>query len=355
MRTPTLVVDLDIVQRNVNQMTEMSRTRGIRLRPHAKTHKTLELAQLQLQGGACGLSVATIGEAEFFSQAGCTDIFIAYPLWANENAGERLRHLADNIKLSVGVDSLEGAQQLAKAMGSGIDSMGVLIEIDSGHHRTGVEPALAGVVAHAADAAGLAIRGVFTFPGHGYVVNARESAAQDEAQSLRVAVGALDEIGLCVEVISGGSTPTAAFTQRGMVNELRPGSYVFNDANQVSLGVCDLEDVALVAAATVVSAHESNRFVLNVGSKILGADCPPTVVGYGIIPEFPKATIISLSEHHAVVHVPRGESVPKLGSLVAVVPNHVCNSVNLADELLVVKEGSSVERWCVAARSVNSY
>jgi D-serine deaminase-like pyridoxal phosphate-dependent protein len=336
-------------------MAEMSRTRGFRLRPHAKTHKTAELAQLQLQGGACGLSVATIGEAEFFSQAGCADIFIAYPLWANEHLGERLRHLADSIQLSVGVDSIEGAQQLAKAMGSSADSIGVLIEIDSGHHRTGVDPVQAGVVAHGVDAAGLAIRGVFTFPGHGYVSNARERAAQDEAQSLQVAAGALDEIGLSVEVFSGGSTPTTAFTQQGMVNEIRPGPYVFNDANQVSLGVCDLEDVALVAAATVVSAPEPNRFVLNLGSKILGADCPSTVVGYGILLGYPQATITSLSEHHAVVHVPRGESVPKLGSLVAVVPNHVCNSVNLADELLVVQEGSSIARWYVAARSVNSY
>jgi D-serine deaminase-like pyridoxal phosphate-dependent protein len=351
--TPALVVDRDVVTRNVRRMATDARDRGFRLRPHAKTHKCLELAGLQLAAGAPGLTVATVGEAEIFADGGCEDLFIAYPLWADEHKAPRLRRLAARVALRVGVDSVAGAEQLGRALGRAAGSVGVLVEIDSGHHRTGVDPAEAPVVARAAAAAGLAVHGVFTFPGHGYDPQARSRAARDEEDALDRAARALKDADLPAQVVSGGSTPTAADTHGGVITELRPGVYVFNDATQIALGTCTLADIALVAAATVVSVPAADRFVLDAGSKILGADRSAAVPGHGLLPAFPEATIAQLSEHHAVVHLGPGGTAPRPGTVLAVVPNHVCNAVNLVDELVVASGGAVVDRWRVAARGAN--
>ncbi|WP_371681516.1 hypothetical protein [Streptomyces sp. NBC_01276] len=138
------------------------------------------------------------------------------------------------------------------------------------------------------------------------------------------------------------------------MNEQRPGVYAFNDATQLAIGSCGPEDLALVTAATVVSVPDPNRFVLDAGSKVLGSDQSPWVSGRGYLPDFPDATITAMWEHHAVVRVAEGTSVPQIGSVVAVVPNHVCTPVNLADELLAVQGGRLVDRWPVAARGANT-
>ncbi|WP_431043351.1 alanine racemase [Streptomyces sp. P1-3] len=352
--TPALVVDADILERNIARMADRARTLGFALRPHAKTHKSPRLAEYQIRAGATGLSVATIGEAEIFADAGVEDLFIAYPLWVDEGKARRLRSLAERVALSVGVDSVEGAAQLGRAMSGAARPLWVLIEIDSGHHRTGVAPDRAAAVARAATDAGLLVRGVFTFPGHGYGPEARESAARDEERTLGEAARAIEGIGLTAPVISGGSTPTAGAARAGVVNELRPGVYVFNDATQVALGSCTVQDVALAAAATVVSVPAPDRFVLDAGSKILSTDTSPHAPGHGLLPELPGAVVTSLSEHHAVVTLAPGTPPPRPGTLLAVVPNHVCTAVNLADELLVTRGGAVVDRWPVTARGANS-
>lgn len=132
-------------------------------------------------------------------------------------------------------------------------------------------------------------------------------------------------------MVSGGSTPTAGHWQPGPVNELRPGVYVFNDAQQLAIGTCTAADLALSAASTVIGVPAPNRFVLDAGSKVLGPDRSPWVTGHGYLPAHPDATITALWEHHAVVQLPEGVRGPRLGEVVSVVPNHVCTPVNLAD------------------------
>jgi D-serine deaminase-like pyridoxal phosphate-dependent protein len=350
--TPALVVDVEVVDRNIALMAAAARTHGYALRPHAKTHKTLELAARQMGAGARGLTVATVGEAEVFAKAGVGDVFIAYPLWADAAKGDRLRRLAERVRLTVGVDSAAGARRLAAATARGA-GVAVLIEVDSGHHRTGVVPSDAGAVAAAAAGEGLAVTGVFTFPGHGYAPGAPQAAARDEERALAEAADGLRAAGLPASVVSGGSTPTVAAWRPGAVNELRPGVYVFNDAQQLALGSCGPADVALAAAATVVSVPAPDRMVLDAGSKTLGADRPEWMPGYGHLPDYPDARVASLSEHHAVVRLAAGTRPPALGALVGVVPNHACNAVNLADELLVARAGEIIDRWPVAARGAN--
>jgi D-serine deaminase-like pyridoxal phosphate-dependent protein len=348
--TPYLCVDLDVLDCNVSRMAALAAALGVGLRPHAKTHKCLQIARRQLDAGAVGLTVATVGEAEVFTAGGCTDVFIAYPLWVDSARGARLRALAERAAVRVGVDSAAGAAQLARHAGTAVQ---VLVEVDSGHHRSGVAPEAVLDIAAGAERAGLAVRGVFTFPGHGYDPARRAEAASQEAAALRTAAETLRANGFGAEVVSGGSTPTAAITDGSALTELRPGVYVFNDAQQVELGAYQTADVALTAVATVVS-HADGHMILDAGSKVLGADRQPWATGFGRLPLIPEARVTALSEHHATVVLPPGAAVPSLGSRVAVIPNHVCTAVNLADELVITRAGAVVDVWPVAARGANT-
>ncbi|MGO9582232.1 MAG: alanine racemase [Acidimicrobiales bacterium] len=352
LATPYLTVDLDVLDRNVAAMAAEARARGLSLRPHVKTHKCREIALRQRAAGAVGITVATVSEAEVFVDAGFRDVFIAYPLWVDRARGARLCSLVERCSLRIGVDSLEGAEALARNTGGG-GALEVLIEIDSGHHRTGVSPDAAGDLAAAAGRAGLRVRGVFTFPGHSYGPGLARPAAADEARALAGAAACLRAAGVAADVLSGGSTPTALFTDAESVTEMRPGIYVFNDAQQLELGTCSLGDIALTVAATVVS-RAGGRVVLDAGSKVLGADRPAWTTGYGRLADHPHARVSALSEHHATVTWSESCAPPELGEVLRVVPNHVCAAVNLADELVVMAGRTMVDRWPVAARGANN-
>jgi D-serine deaminase-like pyridoxal phosphate-dependent protein len=340
--TPRVVVDLGVVRANVERMAAFARTSGMALRPHVKTHKSIALARIQLEAGAVGITVATIGEAEVFAGAGFEDVFLAYPLWTDESNAGRLRAVAGRTRLRVGITSAEGARRLARH----VPGVEVAVEVDSGHHRTGVAPAEAGQLAAAAAGAGLRVAGVFTFPGHGYRPGGTADAAQQESAALAQARASLEARGFPVEVVSGGSTPTAASANATVLTEFRPGVYLFNDAQQVLLGSCDLSEVALMVEATIVFTTATHA-VANVGSKMLGTDRQDWTDGYGRILDHPDARIPALSEHHATI-VGMGL---REGDRIRIVPNHVCNVVNLVDELWV--ENRDVERIRVDARGAN--
>jgi D-serine deaminase-like pyridoxal phosphate-dependent protein len=346
--TPYLAVDVDKLDRNLAAMAAAAHAAGTRLRPHVKTHKCIEIARRQVALSGAGITVATVAEAELFAAAGFDDLFLAYPIIATGRRADRLRALAARVALRCGVDSAAAAALLARA----VPGLPVLVEIDSGHHRTGIAPAQAGEVAAAADAVGLEVVGVFTFPGHGYGPGQREQAALDEATALADAATAVARAGISMTVRSGGSTPTAGLFDADVLTELRPGVYVFQDAQQAELGSARMADIALTAVATVVS-RAPGRAVLDAGSKVLGADRPAWTTGFGRLPDRPDARVVALSEHHATVEFPEGDA-PAVGQIVRVAPNHVCTAVNLADELVVVANGVEVDRWAVAARGANT-
>lgn len=357
--TPAIMIDVDVLDRNIERMASSMLNRGLRLRPHVKTHKTLEIAAKQLAAGAVGITVATIGEAEVFADSGVTDIFIAYPLWVEAHHADRLRKLAAKCSLAVGVDSAESATAMGQRLGADAESIEVLIEVDSGHHRSGVLPGEVVDVARAASHAGLGIAGVFTFPGHSYKPGMPSGAASNENEALGRASEELTAAGFDVRTISGGSTPTALLAKETVATELRPGVYVFGDAQQLELERCSWDDIALTVAATVVSRHEAKggnvrRVVVDAGSKILGSDRPDWATGYGRLPEYPEARVTALSEHHATVVWPDDEELPALGQRLRLIPNHVCLAMNLVDEVTVVRDGAVVDRWMVAARGRNN-
>lgn len=344
--TPATVVLVDRLDANIAAMSAFAASHGVAMRPHAKTHKCLEIGRRQLAAGARGLSVATVGEAEAMSQV-ADDLFIAYPLWVTSDLEARISRLTDRAAVTVGADSVDGLRQLSGLAGR----VRVMIEVDSGMGRTGAPPEDAGTLAWAAADLGLDVAGVFTFPGHSYGPGAGSPAAADEAAALRTAAESLAVAGRTDLVLSGGSTPSARATQAGPVNEMRPGVYVFNDAQQVELGTCAMEEVALVVAATVVSRPARGRFVLDAGAKVLGPDRAGWATGHGRLLDLPDARIVGLWEHHAVVTL--DGPAPALGDVVAVAPNHVCTAVNLVPELLVAQDGAIVDRWPVAARAAN--
>jgi len=343
--TPFLAIDLPVLQANIERVAAWADDRGLALRPHVKTHKSPEIAHMQEDAGVGGLTVATVGEAEVFAQQGFDDLFVAYPLWLDDDRRRRLARLAERATLRVGFDSVEAARRLA---GTGVTG---LVEVDSGHHRSGVAPEAAGEVAAGAVEGGLEVLGAFTFPGHSYAPGGRAAAAGGEAGALASAAEALRAAGIEPVVLSGGSTPSLAETGDGLT-ESRPGVYVFNDAQQWELGSCSPDQIALTCHATVVS-HAGGRLVLDSGSKVLGADRPAWASGFGRLLDHPEARIVILSEHHAVADL-AGRPLPPLGSTVRVVPNHACNAVNLVDEYAVLADGGLVDRWAVAARGMNA-
>jgi D-serine deaminase-like pyridoxal phosphate-dependent protein len=341
-------VDVARLRANIGRTAAAANAADISLRPHVKTHKSAEIARLQLEAGAVGITVATVGEAESFVAAGVADVFVAYPLWVDDDRARRLRALSERVEVAVGVDSAESAQRIAAL----VPGLAVLVEVDSGQHRSGVRAESAGEVASAARAAGLDVRGVFTFPGHGYSPGGGAAAAADEARALTVAAESLARHGLEAGVRSGGSTPTlAASLSAGAATELRPGVYALNDAQQWELGTASSDQLALTCRATVVS-HAGGRLVLDSGGKALGADRASYNTGHGRLLDHPEARIVLLSEHHAVVEGYAGPP-PPLGSRLSVVPNHVCAAVNLTDTLWA-QTGDDLEPWPVVARGRNS-
>jgi D-serine deaminase-like pyridoxal phosphate-dependent protein len=356
--TPLVIVDLARLDANIERMAALMRVRGIALRPHAKTHKSLQVARRQMAAGAVGLTVATIGEAEVFADGAIEDLFIAYPVFAGGPKAGRLRALADRCRLSVGADSVEGVAALASTFRGAGAAPAVVIEIDCGGRRSGVLPAQAGDLALRAVDAGLIVAGVFTHAGQAYGgPDRRLDAADEEVDGLAAAAASLLACGIEPTVISAGSTPTAALSARRPVTEERPGTYVFGDRQQAVLAGDPTDNagtVALVVAATVVSHGARGGFLVDAGAKIVGKDTAPYVAGHGSVLGYPDAVLSRVNDHHGIAEVPAGALRPAIGDVVWIVPNHVCPVVNLVDELTVVQDGRIVDRWPVDARGRNS-
>jgi D-serine deaminase-like pyridoxal phosphate-dependent protein len=351
--TPAILVDLDVLERNIARQAERARAAGVRLRPHAKTHKCPEIARLQLAAGAAGISLAKTSEAEVFAAEGFDDIFIAYPV-VGAGKAERLLALSDRLRLAVGTDSVEGARALGRVFHAAGKSLDVLLKIDVGYHRIGVLPENASKIARAlVDLPGISLRGVFTHAGQVYQAETPAAVAaigMHEGETLVSTAAALKGAGLSVAEISVGSTPSARHAmQVSGVTECRPGNYVFHDASQVALGTCAPEDCAMTVLATVVSVPASDRAVLDAGSKTLSSDVlRPRPDGHGLLLGT-RSRLRSLSEEHGVLRVEDGDSF-RVGERVRILPNHACVVSNLHDRLYGVRAGRVETEFRISAR-----
>jgi len=348
--TPAVIVDLDRLEANLSRMADRAARAGVRLRPHAKTHKSAWIASEQLRHGAGGLTVAKLGEAEAFVDAGATDILIAYPIVGNQKLA-RLRELALRARVIANLDDIAVAEGLSRVARTLPRPLEVMLEVDSGLHRVGRAPgeSSAATGRQVSRLPGLNLLGLLTHAGHSYRAKSpqeREAIALDEARALVETADALAQDGVSVHEMSVGSTPTAASLERvksayPAITEMRPGTYVFNDANQVSLGVASEDECALRVLVTVISRPAPDRMVVDAGSKTLAADAGQQA-GFGRVVGHPEFLVERLSEEHAVVVIPPTATC-RVGDRLAIIPNHACPVPNLADSVFGVRSGR-VER-----------
>ncbi|GAB3981361.1 alanine racemase [Actinoallomurus acanthiterrae] len=339
--TPALIVDLDRVRDNIAEMAAVAAGHGVALRPHVKTHKMPELAAAQLAAGAAGITCAKLGEAEVMADAGCTDILLAYPLWGEPKL-ERLRVLRERARVRVSLDSVEVAEHLAGA------DIEVFVEVDTGLGRLGRPPGrlTAELVGAIEKVPGVRVAGLLTHAGHAYRTTSEEELRRVAEREVTDLVETAELCGGGLE-ISVGSTPTARHAA-GVpgVTEIRPGTYVFNDANMIRLGVATEATAAARILATVVARPAPDRFVVDAGTKCLAADGRPEGI---IVAGRPEFGMRFLSEEHGVGRCPAGGG-PDIGERLELIPNHVCPVSNLFDRAHAVRDGALAGELVVAAR-----
>jgi D-serine deaminase-like pyridoxal phosphate-dependent protein len=348
--TPALLVDLGRLDENIDAMAARARHVGLALRPHFKTHKSTAIARRQLAAGAVGITVAKLDEAEALIDDGVdVPILLAYQVVAAPKLDRAIR-LASRAPVTLAVDSATGAAALARTAAASGVRLDVWIEIDSGLARCGVVPAEAPALAHKiAEFDSLQLTGMFTHAGQSYAardVGEVESIAAIEAASVVDAARSTRAMGIPVETVSAGSTPTARFLDSSSgLTEMRPGTYVFYDELQVALGTTDRAACALTIAATVMSRPAADRAVIDAGSKTFGLDrgahssSPLTDFGR---PVGVDGALVRLSEEHGVLEIPP-DSPLAIGDRVRIIPNHVCTVSNLGRRFYGLR-GSTVEQ-----------
>jgi D-serine deaminase-like pyridoxal phosphate-dependent protein len=342
--TPAVVIDLDIVERNIARAQTLCDGAGVAFRPHIKTHKSPELAQMQRAAGAAGITCQKLGEAEVMTDGGLDEILISYNILGEEKLG-RLGRLLARAHVTVAADNpvtIQGLPEAAKIAGRALD---VVVECDTGRKRAGVEtPGEAIELARTIAAApGLVFAGFMFYPPD-------KSMAASQA-FLSEAVAGVREFGLDPRVVSSGGTPNLAQLERlDGVTEHRAGTYIFNDRMMMKQGMATLEDCALHVYATVVSRAGAERGVLDCGSKTLTADTGGGLDGFGLIREYPQARIAGFAEEHGLLDLQRSNDRPTVGTVIRIVPNHVCVVVNMVDRLITVRGDEIVGELPVAAR-----
>jgi D-serine deaminase-like pyridoxal phosphate-dependent protein len=359
LETPALLLDEARLEANLARMADLCAENGRALRPHAKSHKTVEIARRQVELGAVGVTVAKLGEAEVYVEAGIEDVFVCYPL---VGAGKlsRLLDLAERARVSTIADDLGAAEALGRAAVARGTTIDVLVKLDLGMHRVGVPEAAAPQLAEAlARVPGLELRGVCIHEGETYGEPdpaRRRALARDRVSRLVEAAEALRARGLRIDVVSAGATPSVFETvDLDGVTEMRPGNYVFFDAIGVALGVAAEDECALGVLTTVVSHSAPERAIGDAGAKALTLD--RGVHGIGILEGFgsvrgrPGIEVASLSEEHGWLALGEGAAV-EIGERLEVIPNHACPVVACFESLVLVRDGAPLERWRIATRGL---
>lgn len=359
--TPALLVDYPVLVRNIREMAQRAGRLGVALWPHAKTHKTPQVAALQRQHGAAGVTVATIAEAEAMVRHGAENLLVAYPPVGTWRA-EALVRLAGRARVRVVVDDPGVLRALEDSCRRAGVTVGYLWEVDSGAGRLGSEPGAvtAELIARAGSSRWTPFEGLMTFAGHVYRAGAPDEVpaiAAAEAAAVLSTAAALADHGIEARALSTGTTPTAHHLdqQRG-ITEARPGNYVFHDATQVALGVASPGQCALSVLATVIGRPDPRRIILDAGSKALAADrMTPLTPGFGLIAGHPGLAVAQLYEEHAIVRSPQPSDLA-VGTRVRVVPNHACAAANLHRQVYVVDgatgdgaDGEIADVWPVGA------
>lgn len=368
LRTPFAFIDMTRVRANIREMADRAAAAGVKLRPHAKTHKSAVIAKMQIEAGAVGVCCAKLGEAEVLADAGIGDIRVPYPV--NPINADRVVALLLKTRLSIIVDDMDVAKGWSDAMTAAGQTLDVLVKVDVGFHRCGINPAAVDApdrVAFVSSLPGLNFRGLLSHAGHAYHAATEmelEHMAIRECEVMSDLAVRASLAGAKIEEISVGSTPTARFIGKQVKQvahfaptEMRPGNYVFLDRTQVALGAATLDTCAMFIAATVVARPAPDRVILDSGAKTLALDGArgfEAMPGHGLVihedgtPD-PTLVIERLSEEHATVRATSPTRL-KIGDRVRVLPNHACVVTNLMDELVMAENGVATGAITVDAR-----
>lgn len=341
--TPAVVIDLDKVEANIARLQAACDAAGLANRPHIKTHKSPELARMQRDAGARGITCQKLGEAEVMADGGLDDILISYNILGEEKLG-RLGALQRRVRMIVAADNpvtIAGLPMAAEIAGRDLE---VVVECDTGRLRAGVEtPAEAVELARMiAGSKGLRFAGFMMYPP--------EDGWERTQAFLDTANAGLREAGLEAGIVSTGGSPNIPnIGKLKGATEHRAGTSIFNDRMQIAAGVASLDDCALTVYATVVSRAGPERGILDSGSKTLTSDTGG-LEGHGYILEYPSAKIAKFAEEHGFLDLSASNERPKVGEVVRIVPNHVCVVVNMVDRLITVRGDTLIGELPVAAR-----
>lgn len=340
LETPVPVVDMDRMEANIARLQTYLDQHKIANRPHIKTHKIPEIARMQMEAGAVGITCQKVSEAEVMADAGFNDIFIPYNI-IGESKLQRLMRLAARLRLSVTADSAFTVYGLSKAAQQAGLTLSVLIECDTGAKRCGVQtPQQAAELARLIGSLpGLHFGGLMTYP-----TNEHLDGFVRETRSL------LQGDGLPIEQVSGGGTPCMweAHTHPELT-EHRAGIYVYGDRLSLRSGAVTLDTCALRIFATVVSRPTPERGILDAGSKTLSSDLHG-LDGHGYICEYPQAKIYALSEEHGHVDFSASARKPEIGERVSIIPNHCCTVTSLFDQMIGARRDQVEAIWQIPAR-----
>ncbi|WDV46436.1 alanine racemase [Clostridiaceae bacterium M8S5] len=341
LKTPAILVDLDIMERNIRRYQEECNRYNKKLWPMIKTHKSTEIVRLQQRFGADGFLAGTLDECEALCDAGIENIMYAYPVSTLPNI-RRVIDIAEKSNFIIRLDNLESAYIINEVATKEKVVINYTVIVDSGLHRFGVNPEkVVDLVNKLQKCKGLCFKGISTHPGHVYgATNADEvkKYVDDEKRALKIATEALISSGYELEIISSGATPTFFETVSDeYINIYHPGNYVFNDCIQISTDTARIEDCALTVLASVVSHPTEDLFIIDAGSKCLGLDKGAhgnsAIKGYGYIKGHTELTLYSLSEEVGKIHV-CGKTKLKVGDIVEIIPNHACTPANMTSWLI---------------------
>ncbi|MDF2724943.1 MAG: D-threonine aldolase [Paenibacillus sp.] len=357
--SPYAFIHIEQVEANMKAMADRLRAAGIDHWPHIKTHKSVRFARMQMAFGAKGITVAKLSEAEVMAEAGIGPLLIAFPIIGEQNL-LRLQKLAQKTKIRTIVDSsvvAEGLSRAGEAIGAKIE---VLIEIDPGTHRGGVQPGQ-GVLdlAQVLDRLpGIELVGVMTYSGQlVYGAKSEEDImklAETEAKLLTDTKALLLEHGFKITVTSGGSTPASFYPEHMQgISESRAGNYVFGDRKAVALGLMKEEECALRVSATVVSTPLPGYSTIDAGSKTLTTDLSMMNTGFGGIVGKPGVELAKLNEEHGYLRFDPEHDRFDIGERVEIIPNHSCVIPNLCDKIALFREGVADGYVTVDARGKN--
>lgn len=360
MKTPAIVLDMDILERNIKRYQETCTEHGKQLWPMLKTHKSLTIARMQAQAGAAGFLCGTLDECEAMCEAGYRNLMYAYPV-ASKVSIDRVIELSRRCNFCIRLDTEEAARLVnedAKAAGVTVN---YTIIVDSGLHRFGVTPdRVAELARKLQQFEFLSLKGISTHPGAVYAAENWEQVlgyAKAEAESMNAAADALRREGFVVELVTSGSTPTfmPAVSAPG-IGVYHPGNYVFHDTIQIGNGSAAEEDCALTVLATVISHPQEGLFLMDAGAKCLGLDQGAhgnsAIVGFGRVVGHPELIVSGLSEEVGKLKVKEGMSTGlKVGDQIQIIPNHSCSTANLTDRYVAVRGGEVVGTIPVDVRS----